>query len=755
MLALGVLAILTVTAIGVLYSIYLFVDISRRLPSIADIANFTPEESTQIFYSDLGSDGKPQLMAALAAANRKPVKLDQISEYMQKAMVAIEDARFWTHSGVDYWGIGRALFRNVTGGSLKREGASTITQQLARNISSLGLGRKKVIHRKIAEAILARRIEELFDKKEILELYLNTIYFGNGAYGAEAAARAYFHKPALKLTLSQAAFLAGIPQRPVHYSNNRSDALKRRNVVLAKMLELRMISRDQYDKALLERIHTHRAVVTGNRVNGAHHFVDYIVKRLNELYGPDKTRSGLRVYTTLDSRLQKLAEESVRSGLRRSGVPNQCGLICIENRTGRIRAMVGGVDYDRDQFNTVTQGARQPGSTFKPIVYTAAIDTGKCDLDSTYRDDPNYPWRGRDKWIPQNYGGSYSYSRVTVRNAIRRSLNSVVVKVAYETGVNTIIEYARKMGITTDLAPYLPLALGASAVKPIELCTAYTVFANGGRRAVPNGIYRVLERNGMLTDEFGSELVETGIRASTIRQIDEALRDVVLRGTATAAASVPDARGKTGTTSDNRDAWFVGYTPELTTAVWVAREQRLANGRVRYLEMPGLTGGRVCTPIWAAFMGKAVPLQRQAEREAAERAASEPPPQKSNEEAPVTEPLSGAEAVGPDAGDRSAPDTSPDAMTQPEEQIDEVPPLEPVILPRTGRGAESAPPPPIERAPPPPRPDPMAEVIRVRLCAETMRTATPYCPVTIERSMARRDIPGVCRRHRPPPGEDR
>ncbi|MBM3495897.1 MAG: hypothetical protein FJX72_16470, partial [Armatimonadetes bacterium] len=647
-------------------------------------------------------------------------------------------------------GMARALFRNVTGGNLRGEGASTITQQLARNITSLGLGRAKVLHRKVGEAILARRIEELFSKREILELYLNTIYFGNGAYGAEAAARAYFHRSAAKLTLSQAAYLAGLPQRPVYYSHHKNAATKRRNLVLDRMLETGKITRAEYEKALLEPIVTHRAVVTGNRVNGAHHFVDYIVKRLTDLYGVDKMRSGLRVHTTIDSRLQALAEEAVRGAVRRSGTANQCGLVCIENRTGRIRAMVGGMDYDKDQYNTVTQGARQPGSTFKPIVYAAAIDTGKCDLGSTYRDDPNYPWRGRDPWIPQNYGGRYSYSRVTVRDAIRRSLNSIVVKVAHEVGVSTIIEYARKMGITTDLAPYLPLALGASAVHPIELCSAYSVFANGGKRAVPTGIYRVLERNGVLADEFGPNLVETGIQPRTLQLMDEALRDVVLRGTATAAASVPDARGKTGTTSDNRDAWFVGYTPELATAIWVASEERRPNGRVRYREMSGMTGGRLCAPIWTAFMSKAVPLQREAEREQAERAATEPDPPRKSDAAPEPEPLDPSTPSDNDL--QPAPGASADEglPTQPPEPLDPSNPSDP------SDGAAAAPRAPVEaERPPPPRPDPMAEPVRVRLCAETMRAATPYCQVTIERTMPRSDAPGPCRRHRAPPGEER
>jgi len=726
----GVLAIVaTVLGIGIV----MFVRISRELPSVADIANFAPENNTRIYYADQGEDGKPKLMAVLAAANRKPVKLSQISKHLTKATEAVEDVRFRHHHGVDYFGIARAIYRNLSGGDLRAEGASTITQQLARNIESLGLTRRKLLDRKMREAVLARRIEELFSKDEILELYLNSIYYGNGAYGAEAASQAYFHKPAAKLTLSQAAYLAGIPQRPVYYSHNKEAARRRRDVVLTRMLEAGVITPQERDEARDEVIVPQKATVTGNRIYGSPYFVDYVIKELTRLYGPDKAHSGLSVYTTLDSRIQELAEDVLLSGVRNSGYATQGCLICIENKTGYIRAMVGGVDYERDQFNVATQGLRQPGSSFKPIVYTAALDTGVCDLDSRFRDDPNFPWRGRDPWIPKNYGGRYSYASVTVRDAIRRSLNTIAVKVAVKAGVPVVIEYARKMGITTDLAPYPPLALGASAVHPVELCSAFSVIANGGKRAVPTGIFRVLERNGVLADEFGPQLEETGIQPHTTEQMDQALRDVVLRGTGTAAASVPDARGKTGTTSDNRDAWFAGYTSALSTVVWVAHEKREGK-RVRYLEMPGATGGGLCAPIWRDFMRKAAPLQQQVAEQEARRASEEsPPPRKTREETQLEEPV-----VPEPATDESltshGEDATDTAPTVP-------PPLEPT-------------PPHAERAPPP-RPDPGSEIVRVKVCAESGGLATLYCPVTVDRSMPRREAPRMCRQHRPPPGEGR
>lgn len=745
------LFILLTLAVGLLIGIIRFVQVSRELPSVADIANFSPEESTLIYYADTDKDGKPKVMAILAALNRKPVKLSQISDHLIKATIAVEDVRFYQHRGVDYYAIVRALYRNLIGGQPTGQGASTITQQLARSIESLGLGRQKRLDRKLREAILARRIEQVFTKDEILELYLNTVYYGNGAYGAEAAAQAYFRKPASRLTLSEAAFLAGLPQRPVYYAHNKQAALDRQKIVLNRMVEAGFITPSQRDEAQSVVLQPRRVVVSGHKVFGAPYFVDYVIRELEKSYGADMVRSGLRVYTTLDSRMQELAEQVLRAGVRRSGYANQGCLVCIENRSGYIRAMVGGLDYKRDQFNIVTQGLRQPGSAFKPIVYTAAIDTGKCTLDSRYRDDPNFPWRGRDKWIPKNYGGRYSYASVTVRDAIRRSLNTVAVKVAFETGIDVVVTYAREMGITTHLDRYLPLSLGASAVKPIDLCVAYSVFANSGKRVTPMGIYRVLDRDGTLLDEFSPKFSDTTIQLTTIEQMNEALRAVVTGGTATAASAVPDARGKTGTTNDNRDAWFAGYTPELTTVVWVAREDR--SGRtVRYLPMPGGTGGRLCAPIWRDFMLKAREMLQRTTEQEAKRAAEEPTPPRKTAEERQEEPIPAVPIPETaDTGEEPTAVPGPIIIPPSETPLPRAPVTPPPVQPSPPRMEAPAPP----RVEAPPRPDPGAEIVRVRICAETGQLATLYCPVTVERSMARRDIPRMCRAHRPPPGEGR
>lgn len=786
--ALLALALLSAMAVAIIAFVVIFVQVSKTLPSLAEIGNFKPSEGTRIYYKD------GTLMAVLATENRIPLKLEAISENLINATIACEDKRFYEHKGVDMYGVARAIYKNVTGGDLTGQGASTITQQLARNINELGLSREKRVRRKVAEAILAMKIEQTYDKNEILELYLNQIYYGNGAYGAEAAARAYFHKSARNLSVGEAAFLAGLPQRPSRFSDNLQAALARRDWVLDRMAETGKITPQERDRAKAERLKPHKAEPRGNRILSAPYFVNHVVRQLihgtegKEGYGPDFVYSGLQIYTTLDSRIQAAAEQTLREGIAKYGrSANQGALVCIEPRTGYIRAMVGGVDYKRDQFNVVTQGLRQPGSAFKPIVYTAAIDTGVCTLDSSYRDDPFFPGRKPgNTWLPKNYGGRYSYRHVRVLNAIKRSLNTIAVKVAVNTGLRTVVDYAHRMGITTGIDLYPTLALGASGVRPLDLCSAYSVFANEGKRALPMGVIRVVAANGDVIEEDRPQIVETGIKPETIAAMSTALREVVLHGTGTAAARVPNAHGKTGTTNDNRDAWFAGYTPELATVIWIGREQRNNKGKVvRYLEMPGSTGGVVCAPIWRDFMLKAVPIQQAVNKAGAQQPAAKPEKPASEDEKQSAQETTKPEdahalqdADAPDEAD-TAPEPAPDAASPTVTPPSPVDPPPGVALPPTnptGRGsvptllpttaAPSAVPDPRDTAarlseptgrlapPPIPRADPGEQVVTVRLCADSMRRATQWCDATIERRMRRRDLPGRCRTHRPPPGEE-
>lgn len=822
------LVILSAVAVGSIYALLLFMQVSRSLPSIADIGNFRPAESTRIYYAD----GKE--MAVLATENRRPVKLEEVSKSLIDATIAVEDHRFYEHQGLDYYGILRALYRNITGGDLTGQGGSTLTQQLARNITALGLTKEKRFRRKIAEAMIAVRIEQVYSKNEILELYLNQVYYGNGAYGVEAASRAYFHKSSKKLTVGEAALLAGLPQRPSLYAVNREAAMHRRDAVLQRMVETGKITPAQRDAAMKEKIAFYRAQPNATRIYGAPYFVNYVVGPLVNTYGYDAVYSGWRIYTTLDSRMQKEAEEALRRGVRNADYANQGCLISLDPKTGYIRAMVGGVDFKRDQFNAVSQGRRQPGSAFKPIVYTAAMDTGVCDLNSTYVDDPNLPGRprvrtagyaqGRNRdelWRPKNYSGKYSYAPVTILSAIRNSLNTVAVKVAMDTGLGTVIDYAKRMGITTELAPYPPLALGASAVRPLDLACAYGVFANNGKRVIPLGVVRILAPNGDIIEENTPQVVDVQLRTETLAMMNQALREVVTHGTGTRANLVPEARGKTGTTSNNIDAWFAGYTPDLVTVIWVAREQRNKKGAiVRYAQMPGTTGGEVCAPIWRDYMLKAIPIQQSYNQSANPAPAKSTDPQeqpkpdpnapKPPPAQPPVQPPDSLENPVQDGGDVTAPgSTIPGQPSQPPTPSVPMPnpgapqlapggggqpETQPSVTPPSGGGAGlSAPSPTLSSPgssptlsgggassrtsdrdtlstrripdapamreprltepgtrlePPPARRASEDDIVTVSLCADSMRAANSYCPVTIERRIRRKEIPRRCTIHK-------
>jgi penicillin-binding protein 1A len=802
------LSILSLLAVGIIYFLVVFVQESKKLPSLAEIGNFKPSEGTQVLYAD-GS-----VMAVFATENRRPIKLEEMGKNIKDATVAIEDSRFYEHGGVDIHGIARAVFKNVAGGEMK-EGASTITQQLARNINELGLGREKKLRRKVAEAILAMRIEQTFSKDEILELYLNQIYYGNGAYGCEAAALAYFHKPAKKLTLGEAAMLAGIPQRPGLYSQNMDAAYKRRDSVLQRMVDTHKITDLERDDAKAKPLKISKPQVHGSRLYGAPFFVNYVMQQLVNRYGADAVYSGWKIYTTINPEIQKAAEQTLAYGVHHYGEEaNQAALISIDPKSGFIRAMVGGLDFKKNQFNIVTQGLRQPGSCFKPIVYLSAFDTETADLDKTYRDDPYIDEdHTTDKWRPKNYSGKYSNAPMQVRTALRHSINTVAVKVALDTGLHTVIDYAKRLGITTKIEPYAPIALGAASVHPIELCSAYSVFANEGKRAIPLSITRVVDSKGELVEETSVKIDDPHLKPESILMINEALEDIVQHGTGTAAAEVPNAHGKTGTTSDSRDAWFAGFTPELTTVIWVGRENRDKAGKLNkkepYLAMPGATGGHLCAPIWKDFMLKAVPIQQAALKAANQAPAPKPTENTMNldEKKKKTDPKKpvdpnallngqpnpalqnglqpagtpgatvpgtttpGATSPGPGRPvpltGTSTPPPSTSAPTTSLAPTSSAPiasaPTTAVIsranqdLPRAPRHSDTSnrmtEPTGRLAAPPVRHADPGDEMVTVRICADSQRRANQWCDTVIERRMRRRDIPRLCRTHHAPPGE--
>ncbi len=606
-----VLASLTVVAGGLAFGVWQVKKIAEGLPSVSNIADLKLNTTTTIVTSD------GVLLATIQTENRHPVGLDEISPLLIRATIATEDARFYTHGGIDPRGIARALFTNLRHANATSQGASTITQQLARN---LYLSSEKSYRRKIEEMLLARRIETEFSKREILEAYLNSAYYGSGCYGIEAAARGYFGVPAAKLTLAQAALLAGVPQRPAMYSpaQHFEAAIKRRNTVLDRMIAVGALTAAEAAPVRLTRPLVSRPQVATNANWRAPYFVQEVVNRVRSEYGADYLYSGLRIVTTLNWKMQQAAERSLHAGLRGGSGPNTGALVSLDPRSGYVRAMVGGADFGRDQYNAATQGERQPGSAFKPLVYAAAFDTSVCDISTVLNDEKLVFDTKPTPWTVHNYEKRYR-GPVTVLDAIRDSINTIAVQVIDQTTPETAIDYAHRLGITSTLQPVLPLALGASAVHPIDLCSAYTAFANGGGRYEPTVISRITDALGRDTyrDEPGRRFHAAFMSPMALDQINAALREVVLHGTGSGAAAIPDAHGKTGTTSSRRDAWFVGYTSDLATAVWAAHakvERTIRNHNpvqmVRYSPMPCATGGRVCAPIWRGFMAAAIPVQQ-------------------------------------------------------------------------------------------------------------------------------------------------
>jgi penicillin-binding protein 1A len=744
--ACSLLAILTFITVVALGFTLLVLRVRGTVPSIAKISAFQPATATNIYSSD------GILLATLQMENRQVVQLKNVSPDLINATLAVEDSRFYEHSGVDLKGVARAFCANLINRDATSQGASTITQQLARNVNAFGLGKTKSLSRKVREAMTAIRIEQVFSKDEILELYLNQIYYGSGAYGIEAASRTYFGKPASRLSIAEAALLAGIPQRPNAYSpyTNLTAAQTRRNVVLKRMLDTGKISIADYERAKSEAIHL-AGRKTNHTVYRAPYFVDWVVQGLVARYGVDAVYSGWKVVTTLDWRMQQAAEKSLRQGLR-SGA-TQGALVCIDPHTGDVRAMVGGVDYQKDRFNAVTQGKRQPGSAFKPIVYATAIDTGAVSLDTKIKDEPlKIPTgNGTKMWTVHNYGGGYRNQDVTVLDGITSSINTVAVEAAQETGINRVIEYAQKMGITTELAPYLPLALGSSAVRPIELCSAYGIFASEGDLYKPISVQSITDGAGKAYDMPSAfERRQSGIlQPATILQMNEALHSVVQNGTGYAAAVVPYAFGKTGTTSDSRDAWFVGYTPDLVAAVWVAHPDRDARGIVHYAVMPGATGGHVAAPIWAGFMRTAAPIQKRVNQLRGKRpwTITLPPPP-----APEAKEDLSQMTMDMDAGSQGINLKGP----FPGEQYDRNTGVQPEVYYQNSRpnanyaqainyGSAS---------------DNLKGASRgsgenlVEVCADTGQLATEWCDTTTMVDFTGRKAPtGSCRKHHAPAGE--
>lgn len=586
--------ILCLVALGASIGLFaaLYFSLSTLIPADLSALRATAGDATRIYSSD------GVLLARLYQENRDAVTLDKVPEILRQATIAIEDKRFREHYGFDHMGIIRAVLANVRGRGYE-QGASTITQQLARNIF---LSNRKTFARKFQELTLAIAIERQFTKDQILETYLNQVYYGSGAYGVESAARTYFGKSVTEISLPEAALIAGLTQKPTGYSpyNDPDAAIGRRGVVLDRMLQQGFIT--DAEAADAKAVPLDLAGRPTNLRWKAPYFVAYVIQQLADRFSP--YQQGLCVYTTLDWRMQQEAEKAVRKGVaaNRSRRVGEGALVALDPHTGYIRAMVGGTDFDKSQFNVVTQGTPQPGSTFKLFVYTAALEAGYGPYDTM--PDEKVWLRGRSKppW-PQNYDRRY-HGRVTLKRAVAQSYNVPAVLLAKSVTVDTVIATAQKMGITARLPRDLSLALGSASVPPIQMAQGYCVIANGGDRIEPTAISRITTSNGGVIFRAKGEPEEKGvITESAARNMDDMLRAVVTQGTGRSVARrVSEARGKTGTTDEDRHAWFIGYTPELVTAVWV--------GNRTPVPMREVWGGNVCAPIWSDFMEQSVPWQR-------------------------------------------------------------------------------------------------------------------------------------------------
>lgn len=534
-----------------------------------------------------------------AAENRRPIGINEIPKNLQNAFIAVEDNRFYDHIGIDPRGIVRAIWANIRGRTLT-EGGSTITQQLAKNAY---LTQDRTLKRKVQEVFLALQLERQYTKQEILELYMNQIYFGQGAYGVQAAARTYFGKDAKDLTLNECAMLAGIPKSPNYYSpvNNMDAATERKAVVLDQMVKYGYISDSEAAAAKKEPLHIAKNTNDGGK--SASYFVDYVLQQLAEKYGDDAIyKDGLKIYTTIDMDMQAAAETAMKNlptyftdanGI----VQPQGALVAIDPHTGYIKAMVGG--RGTDQFNRATQAVRQPGSAFKPFVFAAALEN-KYTPESIIEDKPLKV----GSWEPQNYSRNFS-GKVRLRDVVRWSLNVPTVRIAQDIGIDKAIFYAQEMGISTFVLDgatndrNLATALGGMTrgVTPLELTSAYGTFANRGIHVKTVAILRVVSRTGKVLEE--AERKEKSVMsADNAAALTAMLEDVIRRGTGTRANIGRPAAGKTGTTSDYHDAWFVGYTPDLVTGVWIGNDS--------VSDLHGMSGGMTPAVIWQAFMQKAL-----------------------------------------------------------------------------------------------------------------------------------------------------
>ncbi len=566
----------------------------RNLPDVRILRNYAPTETTYI------NDSKGFQLASLhGEANREKVNLNQVSPHLKRALLAIEDSNFYYHNGINASSVGRALVANANKGSVS-EGGSTITMQLIKN---LFLSQKREFTRKLAESVLSIRLEQIFRKDQILEMYLNQVYWGHNNYGVETAAQSYFGKKAADLNLAEGAMMAGLIQSPERWSPFKSmDRAKERQAdVLGRMRTLGWITTAEEKEAKDYKIKIGK--IKAWQRSRLPYVTDTVIEELNQKFGRETVRKGgMRIQSTVDYKFQQTAEEIVANASSRYGKDYQISIAAVDPRTHYIKALVGGIDYKKSNFNRAMEAKRQPGSSFKPFVYYAAFATGRYTPESIVYDTPVRYKDGAGYYSPVNYGRKYS-GPISIRTALKFSANVPAVKMGKTVGLDKVIETCRTLGIRSPMDPVVSLPLGAIGVSPMEMAGAFATFASNGWQSPTTSVMRVTDSEGsvLLDNSPNKENRKLVLDPWASAQITNALESVVYGsgGTGKNAAIGRPAAGKTGTTSSERDVWFVGYVPQLAAAVWIGKDNNTPLGK-------GVTGGTYAAPIWRRFMNSAL-----------------------------------------------------------------------------------------------------------------------------------------------------
>ncbi|MBN1461562.1 MAG: PBP1A family penicillin-binding protein [Armatimonadetes bacterium] len=738
------LALLFLIAGGVGLLLGTYSGIAEIIPKARDLGNIRPGQASRV----MSADG--ELLGQVATELRDFVQLEDVPEALPQAFISVEDQDFYKHAGVDP----RGIIRGVIYG----RGTSTITQQLVRNVF---LTQARTLSRKLAEVVLSVQLERAYTKPEIMELYLNQIYFGEGAYGVQVAAQTYFGKDVSELTVAECALLAGLPRRPEYYSpfEDEQRAKDRRSLVLAKMAEHGFLSPSEAEKARQEPLKlVEERKSLGLNTYKAPYFTNYVLRQVAEKYGVQALyRGGLTIHTTLNLEMQEAAEEAIKWGYeeseRRRFEVEQLALVALDVHTGGIKAMVGGVDYGESQYNRAVQGGRQAGSAFKPFVYTAALEAGYLP-DSIVEDTPvTYPGIP-EEWSPRNYDGKF-HGPVTFRKALAASYNVAAVKVADKVGIGAVIETAERMGIWSPLDPYLPLAIGVSDVSPLEMASAYGVFATRGLETEPFGIRRIQDASGHTIFEHKA-VTWRALDQSVAEEMHEMLKGVIQSGTGAGIRWMLkfEAAGKTGTSNDYVDAWFVGYSNDLSAAVWAGNDKAVSTkGR----NSRGVHGATIPAPVWARFMQKAQPIMAAAQETedpmrvvhikatdlGSEEAPAPPaePPEEVTAEAPAEEGQPVTRRICPSSGLLAGP-YCPKAV---QVTYESNPPEETCDVHTAPLEVEPDEPPALER---PNQPAPSTERVTLPICAISEKIATARCPLVVNRTFDVDKAPTeTCDRH--------